>query len=373
MELLLLACAVQRPSCLFLAGDTAQTIASGVGFRFEELKSIIFREELRHRELAAAAAAAGAAGQAAALLGPQQSAGLVVHSLRVNYRSHNGLVRAAGAVSGLLTQLFPDTTDRLPPELGWFEGPRPLLKTLTRLPDMLANILDGEAVSADGDAEVLDFGANQVVLVRDEAARERLLTEAPEFRLAKAQILTIGESKGLEFNDVFIWDFFRESPCGQEWRAVAQAAADALQARGEPLPSGLSPLPFDPRAHAQLGECLKLFYVAVTRARRRVVVFDRDPRKRAAMFALLGRAVVGAGGAPVAELCDLVRRAPTGRGLGGAEGGGRDDEEGEAGGPVSAPTAGLAQVRRLRRKYDPPNRSKRPDAATLVLRVLAFR
>ena len=45
-------------------------------------------------------------------------------------------------------------------ECGFFEGPRPLLKTLTRLPDMLASILDGE-MTADSEAELLDFGANQ--------------------------------------------------------------------------------------------------------------------------------------------------------------------------------------------------------------------
>lgn len=70
-------------------------------------------------------------------------------------------MRASASVSGLLTDIFPDTVDRLPPELGFFDGPRPMLVTLTRLSDMIACLLDGDGGSADSAAEVLDFGANQ--------------------------------------------------------------------------------------------------------------------------------------------------------------------------------------------------------------------
>lgn len=199
-------------SSLFAAGDTAQTIASGVGFRFEELKALIYREDARHKEREEAARVA-TKGEARANKAAQAPAP-VLHTLRVNYRSHNGLVRAAAAVSGLLTDLFPDTVDRLPPgatgrppnpigfrkrgqkcvrgkvaalrcssvsvcytrpaELGCFDGPRPLLMTMTRVMDMLTCVLDGEK-SADGVAEVLDFGANQVRGLPDPDLGQRLL------------------------------------------------------------------------------------------------------------------------------------------------------------------------------------------------------
>ena len=125
---------------------------------------------------------------------------------------------------------------------------------------------------------------------------------------------------------------------------MAQAAADALHARGAapPLaaPDARAPAPVDPRSHALLAECLKLVYVAVTRSRRRLVIFDRDVRQRSAMYSFLGAAVVGGAAgagcdaqAPVAELCGAVRGPPPA---------GRTDQ----GGDGVRQAAGLAQVRR---------------------------
>jgi hypothetical protein len=97
---------------------------------------------------------------------------------------------------------------------------------------------------------------------------------------------------------VFCVNLFADSPATHEWRVLATAALarwDGIT-RGEGMSDEellvadkhlLRPLDLDPRAHAALIDELKLLYVAVTRARRRVVICDTDPQKRAPMFAFL--------------------------------------------------------------------------------------
>lgn len=67
-------------------------------------------------------------------------------------------------------------------------------------------------------ASELQYGAQQVILVRDDSAKERLLTDRPSFR---GKILTVREAKGLEFNDVLLLGFFTDSPLSvTDWRAL---------------------------------------------------------------------------------------------------------------------------------------------------------
>jgi len=53
------------------------------------------------------------------------------------------------------------------------------------------------------------FGPGQVVLVRDDSMKDRVLSENGEVAL----VLTILESKGMEFDDVLLLDFFSDSEC----------------------------------------------------------------------------------------------------------------------------------------------------------------
>ena len=52
----------------------------------------------------------------------------------------------------------------------------------------------------------IEFGCNQVIIVRDQASKESL----PEI-LKHALCLTIYEAKGLEFDDVILYNFFSGS------------------------------------------------------------------------------------------------------------------------------------------------------------------
>jgi superfamily I DNA/RNA helicase len=55
---------------------------------------------------------------------------------------------------------------------------------------------------------VADFGAEQVILVRDDIMKEKVQGEIGEVAL----VLSILDSKGMEFDDVFLLDFFSSSP-----------------------------------------------------------------------------------------------------------------------------------------------------------------
>ncbi len=50
-----------------------------------------------------------------------------VYQLTHNYRSHTGILSLASSVLDLLLELFPDSFDRLEPDQGMFEGPKPVL------------------------------------------------------------------------------------------------------------------------------------------------------------------------------------------------------------------------------------------------------
>jgi DNA helicase IV len=57
----------------------------------------------------------------------------------------------------------------------------------------------------------LEFGCNQVIIVRDQESKDRL----PRL-LSHALCLTIYEAKGLEFDDVILYNFFKDSKVGPE-------------------------------------------------------------------------------------------------------------------------------------------------------------
>ena len=70
----------------------------------------------------------------------------------------------------------------------------------------------------------------QVVLVRSEEAKRRVAAAAAE--LAAGLVLTVEEAKGLEFDDVCIWNFFTDSPADKEWYTLYELYDGAAPALG---------------------------------------------------------------------------------------------------------------------------------------------
>uniref|UniRef100_A0A1I8IKN9 UvrD-like helicase ATP-binding domain-containing protein n=1 Tax=Macrostomum lignano TaxID=282301 RepID=A0A1I8IKN9_9PLAT len=194
-ELSLLLRCCQDPNRMFFTGDTAQSIMRGVSFRFTDLKTL-FHHARRGLQ------SQGATG---ALRMPD---GLQV--LTHNYRSHSGILGLASCVILLLGRLFPSTFDPLEPDMGLFPGPKPVLIESCSATD-LAFLLQGARRKSNAH---IDFGAHQAIIVASDEARRYLVENVPE--LSIALVLTVYESKGLEFDDVLLYNFFKDSPASEK-------------------------------------------------------------------------------------------------------------------------------------------------------------
>jgi hypothetical protein len=113
-----------------LCGDSAQTIARGVGFRFADLRTLWHSFGYSLPE-------------------PQK--------LLNNYRSHKGCLRLAAHVIDVVYKCFPATIDKLPPDRGVLDGPKPKLLETRDTADLLLLLLGNIRASA-----AIEFGAHQV-------------------------------------------------------------------------------------------------------------------------------------------------------------------------------------------------------------------
>ena len=186
-ELSLLIRCCRFPNNLFFTGDTAQSIMRGIAFRFDDLKSLFHH----------AKKAAGIKEDHHDFIRVPKK----LYQLTHNYRSHAGILRLASSVVDLLLHYFRDSFDKLQKDQGLFEGPKPVLLESCSPAD-LAMILQGNQRQSSR----IEFGAHQVVLVASNEARETMPEE-----LKHGLVMTIYEAKGLEFDDVLIYNFFKDS------------------------------------------------------------------------------------------------------------------------------------------------------------------
>ncbi|KAJ7371741.1 TPR and ankyrin repeat-containing protein 1 [Desmophyllum pertusum] len=182
-ELSILIRCCRFPNALFFTGDTAQSIMRGIAFRFDDLKSLFHHAK-----------------RAAGIKDNHQNFIRVpkrLYQLTHNYRSHAGILRLASSVVDLLLHYFSDSFDKLQKDEGLFDGPKPVLLESCS-PTDLAMILQGNQRQSSR----IEFGAHQVVLVASNEARETMPDE-----LKQGLVMTIHEAKGLEFDDVLIYNF----------------------------------------------------------------------------------------------------------------------------------------------------------------------
>jgi len=287
-ELLLDMRCVIDPNSLFYCGDTCQTIARGIGFRFTDIRTLLYEEAQEQRQLER-----GGKGHFDRVGVP------TIEHLKTNYRTHSGIIDVASSIVDLLKHYFPRHIDNLDRERAFFNGPAPLLLSSLSVDD-ISILLSG----SDRNTSQVEFGAHQVILVRNMDSIRALPWELQESR---AIIMTVSQSKGLEFDDVFLVDFFHDSPAESEWRVLTSFIEEIENDEAAPkkLPSGktLKEVPEDPRLpqgalrtlqfeeskHVLLCEELKHLYTAITRAKNNVVIFDQNPRKRAPFYHYLRR------------------------------------------------------------------------------------
>ncbi|KAG2023676.1 hypothetical protein CC2G_001306 [Coprinopsis cinerea AmutBmut pab1-1] len=235
----------KAPTGLFWAGDTAQTISVGNSFRFEDLKAFMHRlEERRVKSL----------NQDRAVV-PKPA----TFFLSTNYRSHGGIVSCAHSVIEIITHFWPSSLDKMAPEKGIVNGLKPFFFGGTN-----SNAIKFEDFLTAGQPEGdIEFGARQCILVRDDEAKKALRQLVGNIGI----IMTLYDSKGLEFDDVLLYQFFEDSTVDfGRWRVLASL-----------LPGETAPQ-FDPTRHAGLCSELKSLYVAITRARKKLWIYDNSTK-----------------------------------------------------------------------------------------------
>lgn len=127
---------------VFFCGDTAQTIAKGVGFRFYDLKDIFSNQQVSIPS---------------------------VVQLTKNYRSHNQILNLANSIVDIIELFFPQTIDKLQREKSDIDGPKPIILEKFLEEDLMAMIIGHSSESRSP-----QFGCNQVVIVRDQETKKNL-------------------------------------------------------------------------------------------------------------------------------------------------------------------------------------------------------
>ncbi|GKD78466.1 UvrD-like helicase, ATP-binding domain, P-loop containing nucleoside triphosphate hydrolase, partial [Tanacetum coccineum] len=180
------------------AGNTAQTITRGIDFRFQDIRSLFYKEFPSTRK------------------SREQHKGLVskIKQLKENFKTHAGVLDLAQSVIEILYHYYIHSVDKLEPEVSFIFGEANVLLESGDDENAIVNIFGG---SGNGSGEdIVGFGAEQVILVRDDQAK----TEVCEFYGKNALVLTIVECKGLKFHDVLLYNFFGTPPLNEQWRVI---------------------------------------------------------------------------------------------------------------------------------------------------------
>ncbi|KAG2096318.1 uncharacterized protein F5147DRAFT_818420 [Suillus discolor] len=235
-----------HPDGLFWAGDTAQTISAGSSFRFNYLKVFLYRMEQQNTSI--------------------NSTGACLHQptmfqLMTNYRSNGGIVNCVNSVIELITKFWPNTIDGFRQEKEVVGGLKPVFFTGW---DKDALCYEQSFFGASGSH--VEFGAQQCILVHDDAARQKLRDQVGQIGL----IMMLYESKGMEFDDVLLYNFFEDSAVDlSQWRIVLNRVEGQRYAPN---------FERDEAQYARVCSELTLLYVGITRARKNLWIVDKSDR-----------------------------------------------------------------------------------------------
>lgn len=275
----------------YFSGDNAQNITKGVTFKFEDLAktySSYKKSKLKTDFFA----------------------------LKINFRSHQQILDLANNIVYLLKMFFPETLEYLPSEKSNMTGATPVIMPLDSTEDQLIqfmkdtmNLREETVISEQSDAKFVSsnykFANSQVFITRDYRSKQALLE-----KYSNAIVLTILEAKGMEFDDVILYNYFSDTASNKAMlmygRSMEISTKRVSEPREEMVASdrivyykkcqddegvyyteyeiGIDKV--DLRKYdndltlterSDNADELKLLYVAITRARKRVLIFD-EPR-----------------------------------------------------------------------------------------------
>jgi hypothetical protein len=120
--------------------------------------------------------------------------------------------------------------DKLERDNGTVLGPTPVVIQTKHLEEFALYLLGNET------GQAIEFGAHQVIIVRSEESKQKL-----PLALRHGLVMTPLEAKGLEFEDVFVCNFFNDSPESANWDALqeflAQHTPPSVHVSGTSIPS----------------------------------------------------------------------------------------------------------------------------------------
>ncbi|RHZ77053.1 hypothetical protein Glove_186g78 [Diversispora epigaea] len=234
----------ERADSVLMAGDIAQCIARGSSFRFQDLSALMYKWEIDRIKTNSNQYYA---------LKPKE------FELNINFRSHHGIIKLASSVTDLIKDFFPDSIDSLKPERGEVGGPRPIMIKEIQSEIKLFNAFSENDHSDDH----IDLGTEQVIIVRDDTDKSHVKKIIGK---SAGLVMTVYETKGMEFNDVLLYNFFK--PAGLMWRVILSTL--------DGYSKGIRSFDHHHHQHFILLYELKNLYVAVTRARKRLWIYDEN-------------------------------------------------------------------------------------------------
>ncbi|KAI3840236.1 hypothetical protein MKW92_032638 [Papaver armeniacum] len=242
------------------SGDTAQTIARGIDFRFQDIRSLFYNEFISEPRTD--------------FTGKAKEKVSDYFQLSQNFRTHAGILKLSQSIIELLYHFFPLSIDSLRPENSLIYGEAPVLLESVNDENAIVTIFGN---SGSTGSSLIGFGAEQVILVRDDSVKKEVSDQIGN----QALVLTLVECKGLEFQDVLLYNFFGTSPLKNQWRVIYghMEELDLLHcAEHKSFPS------FCSAKHKILCSELKQLYVALTRARQRLWIYENTDKFSMPMF-----------------------------------------------------------------------------------------
>ncbi|CAD8199930.1 unnamed protein product [Paramecium pentaurelia] len=262
---------------LICCGDNAQNIQKGTGQQFVEFRNLLNESNLKKK---------------------YRNNYISTFKLFQNFRFHDQILQLTNSIIRMIELLFPykiDVFDK--EERSYLQGPKPIVIQSEDI-QILFNYLKKNSKI---ESNYVSFGSNQVIIVRDQESKPKVPNS-----LQQTLILTIYEAKGLEFDDVILFNFFTDSDSTcDDWNILKNFQIKDVFIKMQQNPNifiyhefyetiQMKKLFLIQNTQQQnisdnidrfvnyqtICQELKLLYVALTRAKRQIIIYDQNYSKR---------------------------------------------------------------------------------------------
>lgn len=170
-------------------GDTAQTVGRGIDFRFQDVRSLFYKNFMLESK-------SGFQDK------KKEKVKCIsdIFMLSQNFSTHAEVLKLSQSIIELLFHFFPNSIDMLKVETSLVYGEPPIVIQSRNGENPILTIFQGNGYSGEN---IGRFSEEQVILVRDDSTKEEIMQIVGK----QARVLTILECKGLEFKVIFSTQF----------------------------------------------------------------------------------------------------------------------------------------------------------------------